>query len=1134
MSGQSAGKRVSPMQSVDHIIQMRSQSVSEEALGEHISSPIDSSVSEDIGINRQLATGDVYVEILRRGSNSSIPTLLPSAPTAQDPALEISITIDDTLKGDEMEEYEERLLSLEELRDMMNTRLNFEDMMNSAGLSQVEANQRLKEQGRNILTPPPRLPLWLLFLFQFTSIFMVLLLAAAVLSFIAFAIDPSDYTNLYLAVLLLIVIVLTCYETFSQEAKSEVLMESFRKLTSDKVFVHRDRQLMSVSSEELVCGDILQLKTGDKVPADARVVHACGLKLDQSLVTGESEAVEGAVHARPTDHPLHAPNLLFRGSLVVDGSCLAVIIRCGDETLMGKLVRMTAKAGGNQKSTLNRDIEDFVVKISIFSLVQALIIFIIGLGRGVDPLDVFVQGFIVVVVANIPQGLPTTVTASLYVVAERMAQKQVFVKKLDTIETLGSVSLIATDKTGTLTMNKMSVSDVCFNGVSYHADALLTELHGGSAGQEFKEAYGPPSPLDMPITKLRRFALCAALNSRIQIDSSASDAESLLLGDATECGIYMFSRLLVQHLAAYCDVDDCTVWARDIETLRSIYPKHAEIEFNSRRKFQLSIHTAEKGGKTKDTDRFLVLKGAPDIVKRLLHREEREDKVEAEIRSFALQGKRIIGYAYANVSSYVKDPEVLEHLVTALVSTETSDADWERTYETLALEGIGHFEFVGLMCLQDPPRPGAADAVQKCQEAGVQVVMITGDHCMTAASIAVQLGILPVVVAPSTLQSLLELSRARGRGGDESADITEASTALVIPGTLLGQMKPIHWKVVCAARFVVFARTSPEDKLTIVKAFAHYNDGRIIAMTGDGVNDAPALKEASVGIAMGSGSQVAKEAADIVLLSDDFSSIVEGITQGRLLFNNLKKSIAYTLSHLMPELFPVFLWAVVGAPLALNGLLTLGIDLLTEVLPATSLSYEPPEADLMRQPPRDVKTQKLVDMRLLGYAYLQAGAIITGICLFTMFWTYESYGVSAYRIFANDNVFFPSEDGTSTAGLTSNEQDDVLSAVQATWFLTLVISQACHSFTCRTRTHSLFTHGIFSNMFLIGGTTLAVAIGCFIVYTPGLKDIVNAGSIDSLLMVYAGLLATAALWGYTEARKALTRSWGRTNDVLAW
>jgi sodium/potassium-transporting ATPase subunit alpha len=285
-----------------------------------------------------MSTGDVYVEVLRRGSwHSSIPSILPSAPMVPDPALEISLTLDDFRQGaPTQEEYTEHMMDAGELAAALGTRFDMDNPMDSAGLEKDEVTEAREAHGPNVLTPPARLPLWALFLLQFLNLFMLLLLTASLLAFIAYAIDPSDLSNLYLGVLLLIVVVATCYETFAQEAKSEELMESFRKLVSERAYVHRGGLLIQVGSEELVRGDILQLKTGDKVPVDARIVFHRGLKLDQSLVTGESEAVEGSVEAR-SENPLEAGNLVFRGSLVVDGSCLAITIRTGDGTLMGKV-----------------------------------------------------------------------------------------------------------------------------------------------------------------------------------------------------------------------------------------------------------------------------------------------------------------------------------------------------------------------------------------------------------------------------------------------------------------------------------------------------------------------------------------------------------------------------------------------------------------------------------------------------------------------------------------------------------------------------------------------------------------------------------------------------------------------------
>jgi len=354
-------------------------------------------------------------------------------------------------------------------------------------------------------------------------------------------------------------------------------------------------------------------------------------------------------------------------------------------------------------------------------------------------------------------------------------------------------------------------------------------------------------------------------------------------------------------------------------------------------------------------------------------------------------------------------------------------------------------------------------------------------------------------------------------------------------------MTEADWRVLVSKQEIVFARTSPEQKLIIVKEFT--KAGNVTAMTGDGVNDSPALKQAAIGVAMGlNGSDVAREAAEIVLLDDNFASIVVGIKEGRLLFANLKKSIAYSLAHLVPEVVPVLLWAFAGIPQAQGPLLALCIDLLTELVPATSLAYEEPEALIMQVPPRNVKTDKLTSFPLLFYAYGQAGMMLTGACLLVYFLTFRELGISGRDIYNIDYKYFTgsgedddyvTSDGTRYTG---KEQNDILARVQGGWFLMIVCGQAAHVWVCRTTTVSIFNHGVFGNRITNMGVVLALLLGCFVTYTPGLQMVVNSANPNSLFILYGSLLVAAMLWGTSEARKLFSRSYPThwLNRILGW
>ena len=850
----------------------------------------------------------------------------------------------------------------------------------------------------------------------------------------------------------------------------------------------------------------MRLNTGDKVPADCRVVLTQSVKVDQSMITGESEPVESTTSAAD-NNPLEARNLIFSGSLVVNGSCLAVVIRTGDATLMGSMVELTGDVH-KSSSTLKADIEYFVILLTQFALAQAVLIFVIGAFRGLDLLQVFIQGFIVIMVANVPQGLPTTVTASLFIVAERMGAHNVFVKKLDIIETLGSCTLICTDKTGTLTMNLMSVAHM------WYPSSKLTH-------EEFSERNRRERSDGTESSQLRALMDVAVLNSRVVLEKKDEEAPLTPNGDATELGLY---RYFGNAIADRNGVD--------IEAYRAENQKVWEIPFNSANKWQMSIHSMRRN----DGKEILLLKGGPDVLltKCSYYLNDKGEEVPIDdafttlynetYEAFGGNGERVLGFA-------------MKRLPRTVAEEEAADPD----FKTKLKEGlVGKKEgvtptkdlcFVGLITLRDPPRPEVPQAVKDCHSAGVKVVMVTGDHPLTAAAIARQIGLL---TSPTRDQLAYERRC-------NPADVPEDDvTAVVVVGSEIPSMTEADWKTLVSKKEIVFARTSPEQKLIIVKEFT--KAGNVTAMTGDGVNDSPALKQAAIGVAMGlNGSDVAREAADIVLLDDNFASIVIGIREGRLLFANLKKSIAYTLAHLTCEVMPVFFWCIFAIPLPMGAILALCIDLLTELLPATSLAFESPESNIMSVPPRNVSTDKLTSLPLLFYAYFQAGLIITVGCLITYFLTFEHVGISTAELSGLGIHFFNSDSTSnyhSLAGhtFTPTEQMQVLHIVQASWYLLVVLGQAVHVFCCRTALISLSVHGVFTNLYTNIGVVVAILLGCFVVYTPGVQTLTGASAPFSSDVVYGLLFSSGMLVSWTEGRKWFSRTYPDhwLNKYLAW
>ena len=1039
---------------------------------------------------------DLLIAVKSRGSQSTIPSLFQGAVSTGPPVMGADDAIDVLGGKGPGGAFNEHLLSFEALSLQYKSHIDEADPSKSCGLTEDLAKKLLDEFGPNVLTPPPKIPMWLLFLLQFTSYLMILLQLTCLSAFILFAIDPSNYSNLYLGILLFIVIVVTGYETFSSEAKADNLMAEFKNLVPEKALVIRDGKLGLCPATDLVVGDIVKIKLGDKIPADCRVIMTNGLKIDQAMITGESLPVDIQVEA--ADHePKEAKNLVFNGSVAVEGEGYVMVVRTGDHTVMGTMVLLTGtstKAAG----TLKNDITYFVTILFFFALAQAVLVFAVALGKGLDPITVFVNGFIIILVGNVPQGLPSTVTASLLIVADKMMASNVLLKKLDIIETLGSCTCICTDKTGTLTMNLMSVSNLWVHSL-------------GRSMDEFAKKNTEEMNFKLQNTQMSYLINVASLNSRIALEVSEKTKEKEPQGDATELGLYRYfsSRVMDRY-------------GMDIESYRLANPKVHEVPFNSANKFQMSIHqmSSEQGGK-----QVLLLKGAADVLFPKCNRYIAEDgsmkPVSEAFLKLCNDAYEVYGGRAERVLAFAMFP-----LDKTVAEEEASNPKWKAQLLE-GLQGKGpnprtDMVFCGLVTLQDPPRAEVPIAIQECYSAGIKVVMVTGDHPLTAESIAKQIGLI-------TQPTRGQLAKERNI---DPKDVPEADIgAMVVHGINdIPKMTDEDWQILGSKKEVVFARTTPEHKLQIVEFFL--KQGHITAMTGDGVNDSPAMSKASIGIAMGlNGSAVAKEAADIVLQDDNFASIVVGVREGRLLFANLKKSIAYTLTHLSPEVVPVILWALAGIPQPMGALLTLCIDLLTELLPATSIAFEDAEALIMKVPPRNARTDKLTSFPLLLYAYGIAGSIETGACMLTYYLTFQAYGISGKDLFEMNNQYFPAtkpgQSYTTSDGRVydNSEQVEILWQVQATWFYMIVAAQALHIWVVRTSTVSIFQHGLFSNKYTNIGVLTALMLGIFVIYCPGVIDIVQARTPIHITIFYGSLLVFGTLWPYAEGRKLFTRSY---------
>lgn len=757
-----------------------------------------------------------------------------------------------------------------------------------------------QEFGENKLTPPKQLSPFIKFLLQFTNFFSLLLLGGGVLCFIGYGLDGSDDTNLYLGVVLVSVVLITATFSHFQESKSEKIMEGFKSMVPKKCKVYRGGAMQIVDAVELVPGDIVELQDGDQVPADIRVFETSEMKVDNSSLTGESEAQDRTPDTCPphTDDngqpkplpAIEASNLLFYTTIINSGGGKGIVIGTGDRTVMGQIAGLATETDA-EATPINKEIKKFIFFISVVAITLGITFFIIGLtlGTGFIKNIVFAIG---IIVANVPEGLLATVTVSLALTAKRMHGKNVLVKNLEAVETLGSTTVIASDKTGTLTQNRMTVQHCWYNGNIYRVPAARNKPQFDVS---MAASYGNETVYDPSDRTFQHLQMVATLcnNSKFITgdDSGAGNIDipsSLLKPDFNLLGMNCTSD------ASEAALIKCTELLRDIEEYRAANPKIFEIKFNSSNKWALTINKSEYTGKP-----VLLLKGAPERVMRMCKKimingdevamtKEWEAKYTESYEALGGMGERVLGFAYKRMDD------------TSIDFPFTAKPEPNFEFEDLT--------FVGLFSLIDPPREGVPEAVAKCKRARIKVFMVTGDHPITAQAIAKQVGIID--------QEHWDAGKATVVKGDD------IRTWMEMPA---GQQVQ-KWDEALSHEQIVWARVSPAHKLLIVENAQRR--GEVVAVTGDGVNDAPALKKGDIGVAMGiAGKDVSKEAADMILMDDNFASIVNGVEEGRLIFDNLKKSIAYTLTSNIPEIGPFLMFITIGLPLPLSTVLILCVDL---------------------------------------------------------------------------------------------------------------------------------------------------------------------------------------------------------------
>merc|ERR1712021_187869 len=948
------------------------------------------------------------------------------------------------------------------------------------GLTADQAKKGNELHGPNALTPPPTTPEWVKFCQNLFSGFACLLWLGAILCFIAYGIQASAYEeppddNLYLGVVLTAVVTVTGVFSYYQEAKSAKIMESFKNLVPQYAVVRRNGEKITVKAVELTLGDIVDIKFGDRVPADLRVIEAMGFKVDNSSLTGESEPQSRSMEYTH-ENPLETKNLAFFSTNAVEGTCVGMVVNIGDNTVMGRIAGLASGLESGD-TPIAKEIAHFIHLITAVAVFLGVSFFIIAFILGYHWLDavIFLIG---IIVANVPEGLLATVTVCLTLTAKRMAAKNCLVKNLEAVETLGSTSTICSDKTGTLTQNRMTVAHMWFDNKIVEADT--SEDQSGSGFN--KEANGWKI--------LERVAM---LCNRAEFKGGQDKVGILkkeVNGDASEAAILKCTELSHGGVMDY----------------RAKNKKVCEIPFNSTNKYQVSIH------ETADSDPrpLLVMKGAPE---RILERcstivvegkeyplnDEWKNSFETAYMELGGLGERVLGFCDFQLPAD-KYPKGYPY-----------DAD----EANFPLDGL---RFVGLMSMIDPPRAAVPDAVLKCRSAGIKVIMVTGDHPITAKAIARSVGI--ISEGTDTVEDI-----AARRGVDvKDVNPREARAAVVHGGELkdLGE-KQID-EILMYHTEIVFARTSPQQKLIIVEGCQRM--GAIVAVTGDGVNDSPALKKADIGVAMGiAGSDVSKQAADMILLDDNFASIVVGVEEGRLIFDNLKKSIAYTLTSNIPEISPFLLFICLSVPLPLGTVTILCIDLGTDMVPAISMAYERAESDIMKRPPRNPFTDKLVNERLISMAYGQIGMIQASAGFFVYFVIMAENGFWPTRLFGLrkewDSIAVNDLEDSYGQEWTYKNRKSLEYTCHTAFFVAIVVVQWADLIICKTRKNSVFQQGM-KNHFMNFGLFFETALACLLSYTPGMDKGLRMYPLKFWWWIPA-LPFSVLIFCYDETRKYLLR-----------
>lgn len=883
----------------------------------------------------------------------------------------------------------------------------------SSGLKSGEAAHRLEEYGANELIDQGVKSPWRIVWEQLTALMVVILILAAIVS-----IALGEWLD---AVVILIIVALNTVIGFTQENRAEMAIAALKQLAVPTVRVRRDGEVKEISARGLVPGDIVLLETGNMVSADGRVLESVNLQVDEASLTGESEPVEKSTLAvNMSDLPVGDRfNMVHMGTVVTYGRGMAVVTETGMKTQLGNIAEMLQSVE-REPTPLQRRLDHLGKILAWLILVIIALVFGLGLIRGED-IRLLLLTAISMAVAAIPEGLPAVVTITLALGSRRMLGRAALIRKLPAVETLGSVTVICSDKTGTLTENRMKVTVLDVAGETQDFNALVGERSAVLSVEEFENKADPPE------RSLGLLLKAATLCNDAILQKAKDGSELRAIGDPTEAALVVAAAEL-----GFLKTE-----------LEDRWPRIAEAPFSSERKRMTTVHETWRPHVNPDNPwnsapYVAFTKGAVDGLLEICEHVlignqsvrlagEMYDRILASNARLAETGQRILGVAFRPV----------EHVPEAMHEYEI-----ERS-----------LTFIGLIGMSDPPRPEVKQAVATSRSAGVRPIMITGDHPLTAQHIARELDI-----------------------AHNGFHLTGIDLDNMLEGELRDRVKDV----------AVFARVSPEHKMSIVQALQ--DNGEVVAMTGDGVNDAPALKKADIGVAMGiTGTDVSKEAADMVLLDDNFATIVAAIEEGRVIYDNIRKFIKYILSSNTGEILVMLVAPFLGMPLPLLPLQILWINLVTDGLPGLALAVEPAERDTMKRTP--YHPNESVFSRGIGWQIIWIGVLMGLVSL----------GVG-YRPWLQDEA----------------------GAWRTMVFTTLTLAQMGNALALRSSRDSLFTIGLFSNRSMLGAVSLTFLLQLAVIYVPFLQEIFDTRALSPAELAVCLLASTVVFWS-AELEKLIIR-----------